>query len=247
MIDLNSKSAPAISGRIDWHIDQAIDSEDAEQPKRDYLGASVLGDPCERAVQYYSLETDPDSIPSGSKQDIFARGHWIEALMIRRLRAAGFILADVDPRTGKQFEASWLDGQVLGHPDGLLLHWMGDGASPIELPALWECKGLGSKWWKKVVKDGLRWTFPRYFGQMQLLMGGCNIPRGLFTAVNADTMERHHALVAFDQSTYTNLLARAERIFLANQVGELLPRAFSDEARMECRMCNFSKTCWSAR
>jgi hypothetical protein len=247
VIDLNSKSAPAISARVNWHIDRAIDIEAAAQPKRDYLGASVLGDPCERAVQYYAIGIEQDSIPSGTKQDIFQRGHWIESLMIRRLRAAGFILADIDPRTGKQFETAWLDGQVLGHPDGLLLHWMGLDKCPIELPALWECKGLGSKWWKKVVKEGLRMAYPRYFGQMQLLMGGFNIQRGLFTAVNADTMERHHETVAFDQSTYTNLLARAERIFLANKVGELLPRAFADNAGMECRMCNFSKTCWSVR
>lgn len=245
MIDLNSRSAPAVSGRLDWHIDMAIDAEAAAQPKRDYLGASILGDPCERAVQFYAMGVAQDPIPGGRKQDIFARGHWIEALMIRRLRAAGFILVDVDPRTGQQFEATWQGGRVKGHPDGLLVHWLAPHDCPIELPALWECKGLGSKWWKKVVKDGLRWTFPRYFGQMQLLMGGFNIPRGLFTAVNADTMERYHALVDFDPSTYANLLSRAERIFLAIQADELLPRAFTDSARMECRMCNFSKLCWA--
>lgn len=245
MIDLNSRSAPALTGRIDWHIDQAIDAEAAANPRRDYLGASVLGDPCERAVQFYAMGAERSGEPTGCKHDIFERGHWIEALMIRRLRAAGFILADRDPRTGQQFEAAWYDGQVQGHPDGLLLHWMGQGESPIPLPALWECKGLGSKWWKKVAKEGLRWTFPRYFGQMQLLMGGFNLPRGLFTAVNADTMERHHALVEFEPGVYTNLLARAERVFLAIQAHELLPRAFDSEARMECRMCNFSKACWA--
>lgn len=244
MIDLNSKSAPAVSGRLDWHIDMGIAAEAAANPARGYLGASILGDPCERAVQYYSMRAARDGEPSGTKQDIFERGHWIEALMIRRLRAAGFLLADRDPLTGEQFEATWLDGRVKGHPDGLLMHWLRIHACPIELPALWECKGLGSKWWKKVVKDGLRWTFPSYFGQMQLLMGGFNLSRGLFTAVNADTMERYHATVDFDSSTYTNLLSRAERIFLANQANELLPRAFDSEARMECRMCNFSNTCW---
>lgn len=243
MLDLNSRSQ--LTDRVDWHIDQAIDREAAIAPRRTYLGASVLGDPCERAVQFHALGVEHDAPDRGVKQDIFARGHWIEAHMIRRLRAAGFVVADVDPRTGEQFETTWLGGQVKGHPDGLLLHWIGQDDAPITLPALWECKGLGSKWWKKVVKDGLRWTFPRYFGQMQLLMGGFNIPRCLFTTINADTMERHHSIEIFDQATYANLLARAERVFLAVQAGELLPRAFTDSARVECRMCNFSKACWA--
>ncbi|GAB6036165.1 hypothetical protein JCM15519_07240 [Fundidesulfovibrio butyratiphilus] len=249
MIDLNSYSSNAVSERVDWHINTAIDREAQAEPKRTYLGASILGDPCERAVQFYAMQARQDRVPTGHKHDIFARGHWIESLMIRRLRGAGFLLADVDPRTGQQFECSWpgMGGQVMGHPDGMLLHWLGEGASPVELPAIWECKGLGAKWWKKGIKDGLRWAFPRYFGQVQLLMGGFNLPRTLFTSVNADTMERHHVVVPFDQAAYDNLLARAARVFLAIQAQKLLPRGYGQETRMECRMCNFAATCWATK
>ncbi|KAF0234108.1 MAG: hypothetical protein FD177_1020 [Desulfovibrionaceae bacterium] len=244
MIDLNSSSAVALSGRINWHIDTAIDADAARQPRRNYLGASVIADPCERAVQYYALGAEQDRPALGTKQDIFARGHWIEEQMIKRMRGAGFILLDRDPRTGEQFEAEWFDGKVKGHPDGMLLHWMGREECPIPLPALWECKGLGSKWWKKVVKEGLRACFPRYYGQMQLLMGGFKLNRGLFTAVNADTMERYHQVIEFSPSACEALLARAGRIFLANDAGELLPRPYFNSAGMECSMCNYKATCW---
>ncbi len=247
MLDLNSTSAPAVSGRIDWHINAAIDADAAKQPRRDYLGASVLGGSCERAVQLYAQGVAQDRPALGIKQDIFRRGHWIEALMIERLRAAGFVLADVDPRTEKQFEATWLDGRVKGHPDGLLLHWLGQGDSPVQLPALWECKGLGSKWWKRLVKDGLRKVFPGYHGQMQLLMGGFNLPSGLFTAVNADTMERHHVVVPYEAGTCANLLARAERIFLLAGAGENVPRAYRDGDGLECRLCFYRDACWGTR
>lgn len=247
MLDLNSRSAPAVSGRINWHIDKAIDAGAAKEPKRTYLGASVLGGSCERAVQLYAQGVWQDRPASGVKQDIFRRGHWIESLMIERLRAAGFILADVDPRTGEQFEAMWMDGLVKGHPDGMLLHWLGQDECPIELPALWECKGLGSKWWKRLVKDGLREVFPGYHGQMQLLMGGFNLPRGLFTAVNADTMERHHVVVPFDSGAYVHILARAERIFLLAKAGEDVPRAHMNGDNLECRLCFYRDACWGPR
>ena len=56
MIDFNSRSA--LAGRINWLIDRAIDNAPEEQ--RTYLGCSMIGDPCERAVAIaYALQLRP--------------------------------------------------------------------------------------------------------------------------------------------------------------------------------------------
>jgi hypothetical protein len=49
MIQLRDPNDPAgLSRLINRQIDAALETECAEQKVRDYLGASVLGEPCDR-------------------------------------------------------------------------------------------------------------------------------------------------------------------------------------------------------
>ena len=41
-------------------IDNKLVESNKKQPKRDYLGSSVLGDKCSRKIQYMFLGTEPD-------------------------------------------------------------------------------------------------------------------------------------------------------------------------------------------
>jgi hypothetical protein len=122
--------------------------------------------------------------------------------------------------------------------------WRGQGMAPFELPALWECKCLNSKSSAKAVKDKIRVSHPRYFNQVQLYMGEMGLPRCLFTIMNADTMEMHHELVAYEPATHQSMTDRAWRILTAMDRGEMVLRGFRDSAAWECRYCDWSQSCW---
>ena len=240
MIDLNSKTL--LSDRVNWLIDAGIDAvpEDA----RDYLGCSVLGGVCKRAVQLEAFcvlsgQAGGEPFPARVRR-VFERGHDAEARAAAWLRGAGFLL--VTEMAGRQIEVSFLGGRVKGHADGMLAHFMGL-ESPIPLPALWECKCIAAKYWREAVKHKIRTSHPQYFAQMQLYMGGLKLAHGLMTMVNADTMELYHELVAFEQTAFDSLLSRAEMIFQACALKELLPRG-KTKPDFRCKMCRWQAPCW---
>ena len=245
MIDLNSTSA--LGDRINDRIDAVMAAaRDAETP-RDYLGASILGDACERAIQYRHLQVAPDPGKGFPPRVLrcFDRGRWAEDYAIALLKRSGFVLLEHDPDTGEQWAFETMDGRVKGHADGVLVMWRGEGPALIPLPAAWECKCLNNKSWSKCKRDKLRVAHPRYFGQMQLYMGEMRLPQGLFTALNADTMELHHELVAYEAQAHQALQDRAQRILNACDMGEMLPRGLADPSRFECKYCDWAERCWA--
>lgn len=250
LIDLNSRSA--LTDRINWHVDAALDR--LIEPHRAYLGCSVLGDVCERAVQFEALATvfeaeDVAPVFPARIRRIFHRGHEAENWCAAWLRRAGFVLvtedpAGVDTPDGGQYAVEFCAGRVRGHADGILCFWRGEGVAPLPLPALWEAKCLGAKGWRDAVKNGIRTAYPKYFAQMQLYMGGLRLERGLITLLNADTMDFHHELVAFDKTVFDGLISRAERVLAACDFREMLPRCSRTEADVRCRLCRHSEMCW---
>lgn len=252
-MDFNSRSL--LGDRINWFIDDGITRAAAAGPKRTYLGCSAIGGTCERAVQYAAMAAmaaggacpahapSPKPAPARTLR-IFERGHAGEDMAARWMRTAGFLLDTRDPLTGEQFAVSFCDGRLLGHADGIITHWLRPEDCPVELPALWECKVLGKPGWGRLKKDHVRRAYPHYYGQVQLYMHGLRLPRCVFTAVNADTMEICHELVEADAAEAERLIGRAGRIFLAAGNGELVPRGETTEAAMACRMCDWAEECW---
>jgi len=238
MIDLNSKSQ--LGDRINVLIDDAIFLEHAWDAPRDYLGGSVAGHSCDRHVQYQYLSTRreiPEAKFEPRTRRIFDRGHTYEAKARKWLQDCGFVFYP-DPA-----EISDFDGRFKGHVDGVIVGFS-QGTSPVPLPALWECKCLGSKGWKQLEKDGLQKYSPTYWSQVHAYMGYFGLTRCLFTAVNSDTMELQHLLVDFDASEFEAIRAKVARVFTATDLGELLPRCTTDPAFYVCAYCPFREPCW---
>ncbi len=230
-----------ISNVVSAQLGQARQDWEAKQPPRQYLGCSYLGDECERKVQYtYLKKTDFD----GQLLRIFDRGHWIEEYLITWLRRAGYGLLTEDPATSGQFGVSFLDGRIRGHADGIIVGAMPGVVLPFEVPALWECKGLGDKSWKDLCKRKLRASKPTYYGQVQLYMFGLGLSRCLFTACNSNTMELRHELVEYDEMKTMELLTRGERVLMYSQHGEMVSRAF-ESTDYRCKYCDFRDECWT--
>ena len=251
MLDFNHRSL--IAGRINALIDDSLYAARAVTPPRTYLGGSRLGQPCERALQFEfaGAPKDDGSDFDGQTLRIFEIGHALEDLAIRWLRGAGFDLytRKGNRPDGSQFGFSIAGGRVRGHVDGII------AAAPDQLglavPALWECKTMNARNWRETVAKGVVIAKPVYAAQIALYQAymEASVPgicsnSALFTAINKDTAELHHELVAFDAGLAQRMSDRAVRILQATDAGELLPRIVTTRDFHECRMCPWCQRCW---
>lgn len=238
MIDLNARNTSTVLAAA---LDAAIKASNERQPKRNYLGASRLGDPCARKLQYEYFHATPDKGFSGNTLRIFHRGHQGESWMIGWLRSAGFILR-TEGKDGKQFGFEVAGGRIAGHADGVFIDGP-EGWGPF--PRLWENKVLGAKGWNKVSKEKVKKAYPVYYAQIQLYQAYLKLSENpaVFTALNADTMEVYAEEVEFDPKEAQAISDRAVMILKACDAGELLPRLSDDPAWFECKWCDYLQRC----
>jgi hypothetical protein len=249
MLDFNRR--PKLAELVNAGIDAALVADRAMIPPRDYLGGSRLGHPCERALQFEfaGAPKDEDSDFDGQALRIFSIGHALEDLAIAWLRGAGFDLY-TRRANGEQFGFSVAGGRIRGHVDGILAG--GPELQGLAWPALWECKTMNARNWRETVSKGVAVAKPVYAAQIALYQAymegsipGISSNPALFTAINKDTAELHHELVPFDAALAQRMSDRAVRILQATEVGELLPRIAREPEFHECRMCPWSRRCWS--
>ncbi len=250
MLDYNSR--PKVHERITALIDAALVHERSQQPQRTYLGASRLGGPCERALQYEyaGAPVDADRALTGRVLRIFEVGHALEPLVIRWLRLAGFELQTTDAQ-GQQFGFSVAGGRLAGHCDGIVV----GGPEPLgwHYPMLLEIKTMKDKAWRECVKKGVLLAKPAYAAQMALYQAylsdswpGLADHPALFTAINKDTQALHFELQPFDGALAQRMSDRGVRVVRATEAHELLPRGFLERTHLECRVCAFEARCWKA-
>jgi hypothetical protein len=212
------------------------------QEKRDYLGASIIGDECLRKVQLQYLQHDGD-FPAQALRN-FAVGHALEPLVAQWLRIAGFYLR-LKNNDGKQFGFSVAGGRIAGHVDGIICA----GPDFCKYPCLWECKTMNSNRWKDVTRRGLLVSKPLYHAQIQLYMAYMKLDETpcLFTAFNKDTSELYFELIPFDSETAQRYSDRATLILQASEHDETLPRISEDPSFHTCKMCAYRKICLRER
>jgi hypothetical protein len=249
MIDLNHKSGywpgrgvvvePPIGELMNAAIDAGLARQRAKEPRRDYLGASQLGDPCTRKLvyQYKGYEGTP---PRGLMLRVFAAGHAFEALTIEWLRLAGFDVRDRDGQ-GRQFRFTQARGRISGSIDGII------ASGPVRLPypLLFEHKAVKAATWNKFVKHGVAGTSEVYEGQAHLYMGYLKLANGLFCAMNKDTEEYYWELMPFNLPLCQKLSDRAVDILRMAEFDDLPPRIAAARDHYWCRMCDFAKRCWT--
>ncbi|MCC8368861.1 MAG: hypothetical protein LN573_02110 [Rickettsia endosymbiont of Oxypoda opaca] len=252
MLDFNHKnvSLNTITEQVNKHIDMGLWFKHQMEPARKYLGASRLGMPCSRALQYeyqYSkfgtaTSFDPHAIR------IFAAGHLFEELAINWLSLAGFELVTKNEE-GKQFGFKVADSRIAGHIDGIIVNTPGD--LKLSCPMLWETKTMNGKNWRETVKKGLVLSKPVYAAQIALYQAYmeetiCGISKNpcLFTAINKDTSEIYAELIPFDAELAQRMSDKAVNIIKATESGETLPRGFNSKEVFECKICVYRSQCW---
>ena len=238
-IDLNPRSI--LAEHFVALIDDAMSRH--QDRRRDYLGASGIGEPCARRLQYEYLGTPIDDGAgfTARTRRIFHRGHQGEDWVIRWITDAGFTLR-TRGKDGSQFAFEDCDGRFKGHVDGVIT----GGPDGFKYPALFECKVLGAKGFAQLVKHGVAKAYPKYAAQVATYQAYLKLADNpaFFVALNADDMSLHLELVRFDAALAQECADKAARILTACDHGEQLPRIADSDDSFACRFCAFKGRCW---
>jgi len=218
----------------------------ADDWRREHLGSSVLGDPCDRALWYgwrwahkpvLGASENPAKVRSpGQMLRLFERGHREEAWLTDDLRAIGLDLRTIDPSTGGQWRAVWHGGHVGGGADGVIL----SGLIESPKPHLWECKTSNVEQFEKLLANGVQKAKPRHYAQMQTLMRGLGLERAFYVCVCKDDDRIYTERVELDRATADSMIERAGRIVFAN---EPPARAAENPDAVPCRFCDYRALC----
>jgi len=237
--------------RINILINQMLEAKEKKEPVRKYLGASRLGVPCSRALQYEYIRAisgktiqlyNPDRLRN------FEVGRLFEKLLIEWLQHSGFKLITHD-KDGKQFGFAVADGKIAGHIDGVIVN--APSSLKLPCPMLWETKSMNNKSWNDTVKKGLVLSKPVYAAQIALYQAYMedtipDISKNpcLFTAINKDTSEIYVELIPFDAELAQRMSDKAVNIIRATEADETLPRGFSSKEVFDCKICPYQTKCW---
>lgn len=245
-LDFNTKTMreARASDAINAVVEAALTAKWATQAPREYLGASAIGEACERRIQY-DYAGAPSEKPFEPKiLRIFDRGHSFEELARGWLIDAGFDVSSWSAKTNKPHGFSQANGKFRGHVDGVIID--GPAIPDVGYPAVWEHKALGAKGAREVERQGLKKARPGYYAQVQIYMAYLDLTAhpAIFTVTNADTAEQQHLLIPFDPEEAQRQTDKAVRIIQATEAGDLLPRAFAGPDYFECKFCPFAGRCW---
>ena len=233
----------SVSDKINKLIDQGLVNKNNKEEARKYLGASILGYPCGRKIQYMWKNTTRDAVRelSGKILRIFKMGDKYEELAIEWLEQAGFKLETKD-KDGKQIGFIAIDDSLKGHIDGKII----GGPKDISYPRLWECKSMNVKKFSYFQTMGVENSHPHYYSQVQIYMHMLNLKSNpaILTGVNKENGDMHHEEIKYNQQHAEELFQKAKDIIEQTINGTLIPRPFSTRDGFECRYCDWQDRCW---
>jgi len=217
--------------------------EEKPREKRDYLGASLIGNPCARQIyyQYNGYEQEPFGAETLMN---FEDGHRTEDLTAERLRMVDGIKLITGNNTGKQLGFSALSGKFKGHYDGII-------TGILQAPKarhIWECKASGEKKFREFEKIketyGEKETLKRwnenYYAQAQLYMHYEQIDRHYLTIAYAGGRKYQSCRTNYDGAVAERYIDRASKIIQATAPP---PKMREEKDYYICRWCNFKDTC----
>jgi len=207
---------------------------DSEAP-RNYLGASILGTDCSRALWYaFRLCVKPDF--SGRLYRLFETGQLEEARFVNELRSIGCEVHEVG-EDGKQFGISEVAGHLKGHMDGVAL-------GIPEAPKTWhvlEFKTHNDKSFAELTKKGVKLAKPSHYVQMMVYMGSSKLTRALYLAKNKDTDELYAERVRYNAQEYAKFIEKGRRVIASIAPPERIADRPDD---FRCRFCDAKELCW---
>lgn len=226
-------------------VDREIERRAAAEPRRTYLGASAIGDQCERKLWYSIRPEIPRRPLDAASLKRFEDGHYGESVMAERLRMVpGVELWTVDERTGGQIGGTLFGGRFGWHVDGVIRGLL----QAPDTPHVWEHKQVGQKKFDELLKlkreVGDKHTLERwdavYYAQAVLYMELLDLGRHYLTVCTPGGREAASCRTEANPSMARALLAKAERVLSATEP----PVRLSERPEFfRCKWCDFREVC----
>ena len=223
-------------GNVIQHVGDAY-SGDAF-PFRSHLGASIIGNECQRQI-WYSFRWAQKPKHKSQLLRLFNRGHLEEARFIAMLLVAGIQVYQQD-ESGKQFRISDCSGHFGGSGDGILI-----GVPDIpekNLRILGELKTSGEKAFKLLVKKGCFVEKHEHYVQMQIYMGKMGLTKALYLVVNKNTDELYGEIISHREVITAEYINRAQSIIFHPSIPK---RMTNNSGRYKCKWCDYWGMCFS--
>lgn len=204
---------------------------------RKHLGASAIGNPCNRAL-WYTFRWATRRSHGGRLLRLFETGHMAEARFTANLRAVGVTVHEIDPDTGKQWQVRDESGHFGGSMDG-------EGFGFIEAPVaihVIEYKTHSEDSFKDLVAQGVQKAKPLHYAQMQTYMHLRGRNRAFYMAVNKNTDELYAERVRYDIEEGLRLVAKAQRIIKSPSPPDGISK---NPSWFECKLCDHHAVCHS--
>jgi len=201
----------------------------AESPldaKRHYIGASSIGNKCDRAI-WYGFKGAESSKPSPSLKTTFDIGKRLEGMLLDYMEQAGLHIVRDKPLRDASFPL------FQGHCDAILL----SKAEPI---AIVDIKTANTASFSSFKSKGLIAWRESYYAQLQAYMGMAGYSRGVLLAIDKNTSELHHEWVTYDDIYYHELREKARKIAMATEAPEKINK---NPIFFVCNMCSYRKIC----
>ena len=198
---------------------------------RSHLGASQIGDSCERKLFYGFRWAKRPDFPANVLR-LFETGQLAEHRISKELRSIGATVMEVDPQTGKQWRYVELQGHFGGSMDGAICiddQWY-----------VGEYKTHNEKSFKELIKKGVKSSKFQHFAQMQIYMRLSGMTKALYFAVNKNNDEIYLEEVSYDEGFSETLINKARRVIFALQAP---PKLSETPDYFECRWCDFTGIC----
>lgn len=219
----------------DTTVSRIYKSYEGNQANRPHLGASILGDECQRKLWYIFRWAKAPSF-EGRMIRLFNRGFAEEHIFLKELRKIGVEVWERDPRTGKQFVCSFAGGHAGGSCDGVAKGLM----EAPKTPHLLEFKTSSKKYFGIIEKDGVEKAKPEHFAQMQIYMHFLDLKRAFYMVVCKDDDHLYSERIHYDKKAAEKLVKKAERII---NFPTPMVKLSDDPSFWKCKFCHFLNIC----
>jgi len=214
-----------------------------ETKQRDYLGASLIGNPCARQI-WYQYNGYPKQPFEATTLMNFADGHASEDITAERLRQVPGIELITHNEQGDQFGFDMLGSKFKGHCDGFI-------RGLIQAPDtwhIWEHKCSAKKKFDEFVrikrnvgeKKALKNWNENYYAQAQLYMYAFDLNRHYLTVSIAGSREYNSCRTEYREDVAMRYIERADKIIQAKSEP---PRISEKSDFWLCRFCDYREIC----
>lgn len=203
---------------------------DADVLSRRYIGGSSIGGACERQIALRLRGFPRDPLPAFRERTLQI-GHLLEGFVLGVLKER-MPTTQFDHTGEDQYELKSEDGNIVMHPDGVLV-------PPKKKAGLLEIKTANDGSFRSTERLGTKYAHPEYYDQMQLGMGMAGLEQGLMVMINKNDSRMFVETIKFDEMRYHYLLARAEYIMAG-----LDEKCAQRETDFRCSFCDYNQVCW---